>query len=393
MTPRTTRTTVAIVGAGASGLTLAALLHGRGVDCVVLEARSRAYVEERQRAGVLDHFAGQEYIDAGLEERILGGVPADSLLEIRYDGVPRFLNVTELAGGRHGYLVPQQLLVRRLVALLVEEGVDLRFDAADVTVHGIDGPQPRVAYRDADGTLCELDCDYVAGCDGFHGVSRGSIPDEALTTYAFDHGVSLLTVLADAPPPQYALMAISPHGWAAHFSRGPRASRFYLEYRPDGQNLLDQDDWIWAQLRLRLGDDNLVSGPITERDVVEMRSFVVEPMSYGRLFLVGDAAHIIAPIGAKGMNLAVADAGALARALASAQGGDTSLLASYSAACLRRTWNYQEFSRWMTEMMLDAGDDRAVGPFRRQLAKARFDRLFESPPAAAAFGDLMAGIS
>jgi p-hydroxybenzoate 3-monooxygenase len=391
MTERVTSTTVAIVGAGASGLTLAALLHRGGVDCVVLEARSRSYVEERQRAGVLDYCASQVYLDAGLGEPVLGGVPAEGLLEIRVDGVPRLLNVPELTGGRHGYLVSQQLLVRRLIALLVDQGVDLRFDIADVSLHAIDGPRPRVGYRDQNGVPGQFECDYVAGCDGFHGVSRNTIPDRALTTYTFDDGNALLTVLADAAPPKYPLMAISPDGWAAHFARGPRASRFYLEYGTATANLLD-DESIWAQLRLRLGDDTLPTGPITDRDVVEMRSFVAEPMSFGRLFLVGDAAHIIPPIGAKGMNLAVVDAATLARAVAAAQHGDGSLLAAYSATCLQRTWNYQEFSRWMTEMMLDAGNGSGTGPFRRRLARARLDRLFESPPAAAAFADLMAGL-
>ena len=259
-------------------------------------------------------------------------------------------------------------------------------------LHDLDGERPRVTYRDAAGVEHELAGSYVAGCDGFHGVSRRSIPDGVLTTYSFDHGIGWYTVLADAPPPRYPLMGVSSLGFAAHFARGPRASRFYLQYRTGEDPRGWSDELTWGQLRQRLGDGALPDGPITDREIVEMRSFVVEPMAYGRLFLAGDAAHIITPMGAKGMNLALADAYALARALTAAErGGDDGPLRGYSALCLRRTWDYQEFSRWFTEMVHDAGDDSAGGPFRRKLATARLDRLFSSPPAAAAFADLMAG--
>jgi p-hydroxybenzoate 3-monooxygenase len=386
-------TTVAIVGAGPAGLTLAALLSTVDIPCVVLEKRGRDRVEQRQRAGVLDHRAGRIFEDFGLADRILAGAPLESLLEIRYEGVPRFLDVPGLSGGRPSRIVPQQLLVRRLVELLTERGADLRFDARDAALHGIDGDRPTVTYRDAGGVAHEVSCEYIAGCDGFHGVSRHAIPEDTVTSYAFDHGISWLTVLADAPPPRYPLMAVSRHGFAAQFARGPRASRFYLQYRPEDDPRGWSDEHIWRQLRLRMGDEALPDGPVTERDNVDMRSFVVDPMSYGRLFLVGDAAHVITPMGAKGMNLALTDAEALARALAAAvRDGDDARLRGYSATCLQRTWDYQEFSRWFSEMVHDAGDGSAVGPFRHRLAKARLDRLFHSAPAAAAFADLMAGI-
>jgi p-hydroxybenzoate 3-monooxygenase len=385
-------TTVAIVGAGPAGLTLANLLKTLDIACVVVERCSRSYVEQRQRAGVLDHRGTRIFDEFGLADRVLGGVPVESLLEIRYDGVPRYLNLPELAGGRYGRLVPQQVLVRRLIAVLVDSDADLRFDALDVALHDIDGTRPTMTYRDAAGLVHEVACDYIAGCDGFHGVSRRSIPDHALTTYSYDHGIAWLTVLADAPPPRYPLMAVSPHGFAAQFARGPHASRYYLQYRPDEDPHQWADERIWQQLRLRLGDDTLPDGPIVERDLVEMRSYVVDPMSYGRLFLVGDAAHIITPMAAKGMNLALTDAEVLARALAAAvRDGDETGLQAYSASCLARTWDYQELSYWFSEMVHDAGDDSVAGPFRRQLAKARLDRLFNSASAAAAFADLMAG--
>jgi p-hydroxybenzoate 3-monooxygenase len=385
-------TTVAIIGAGPGGLTLANLLRSAGIACVVLERQSRSYVEQRQRAGVLEHHAAEIFETWGLADRVLAGVAVDNVLEIRTDGEPRFLNVAELAGGRHSRLMPQQFLVRRLIATFLEDGGDVRFDAAEVALHDITDARPTVTYRDDSGALHEIECDYIAGCDGFHGVSRRSVPDSVFTTYTYDHGVGWFTVMADTPPPRHPLLAVSRHGFAAQFPRGPHSSRYYLQC-PAGDDLEKwSDERIWAQLRSRLGDDALPAGPITEKAVVEMRSFVVDPMSYGRLFLVGDAAHIITPMGGKGMNLALADAEVLARALSAAvRHGDDKQLRSYSATCLRRTWNFQEFSRWMTEMLHDAGDPATAGPFRRELARARLDRLFTSATAAAGFADMMAG--
>ncbi|MFI5897078.1 4-hydroxybenzoate 3-monooxygenase [Actinoplanes sp. NPDC051513] len=376
-------TDVVVVGAGPAGLTLANLLQRNGISCVVLEARDRSYVEERQRAGVLDHYGGRIFEQAGLADQVLAGAPLQTYLEFRYEGEPRLLDVAGLSGGRGGSIVPQQLLVRRLLTTFLDGGGDLRFNARDVELHALE-TSPRVTYGDV-----SLDCSYVAGCDGFHGVSRRSIPEDELTTYTFDHGIGWYTMLADAPPPKYPLMAMGRHGFAAQFPRGPFASRFYLQYKPGEEDPRTwPDEEAWDKLRLRLGDPALKGGAITDREIVEMRSFVVEPMAYGKLFLAGDAAHIITPMGAKGMNLAIADAHVLAGALTSAVRGDDAALRAYSDVCLRRTWDYQDFSRWFTEMVHDIDGD----PFRRKLARARFERLFTNHPAAVAFADMMAGI-
>ena len=284
--------------------------------------------------------------------------------------------------GRSGRSVPQQRVVQRLLSIYLENGGDIRFQALDVAIHDLEGDQPRVTYRDTQGTEHELTCSYVAGCDGHHGVSRRSIPEDALTTYTFDHGIGWYTLLADAPAPKYPLLGISSHGFAAQFSRGPKASRFYLQYWLEDDPREWTDEYAWDQLRLRLNDPDLGGVPFTGREVVEMRSHVVEPMSYRRLFLVGDAAHIITPMGAKGMNLAIADAAVLARAIiATERDGDKEALAAYSPTCLRRTWDYQEFSRWFTEMMHDSGDDSQGRPVPPSLARARVKRLTTSPTA------------
>jgi p-hydroxybenzoate 3-monooxygenase len=377
-------TDVVIIGAGPAGLTLANLLQRNGIACIVLEARDRSHVEDRQRAGVLDHYGGEIFAAAGLSDAVIAGAPREKFLELRYEGEPHFFDGPSRSGGRAGVIVPQQLLVRRLLATFVEAGGDLRFGVADIELQDL--TNPRLAYAGG-----ELTASYIAGCDGFHGVSRRSIPPSELTTYEFDHGIGWYTVLAESPPPWHALMGISSHGFAAQFARGPKASRFYLQYAPGGGDPRDwPDDYTWDQLRLRLGDPALRSGPITDKEIVEMRSFVAEPMSHENLFLAGDAAHIITPMGAKGMNLALFDADQLATALTKAlHDSDDSALRAYSDVCLRRTWDYQEFSHWFTEMVHDAGAQ--PDPFRRRLARARFNRLFTNPTAAAHFADMMAG--
>lgn len=385
----TESTTVVVIGAGPAGMTVATLLRHSGIDCVVLEHRSRDHVAQRQRAGIVETRAVRMFDSWGLSDRVLGGVPYDGILEFRVDGRSHLVSDSDGSDGPAARLCPQQILVQKLTATYLEDGGDLRFEADDVSLHDLNGDRPTVRYRGTDGTPHTITCDFVAGCDGDHGVSRTSVPDGELTAYAFDHGIGWLTVLADAPPPAHPLLAAGRDGFAAHFPRGPHASRYYLQCPPDDHPDAWPADRVWDALRTRLGDPSLVSGPITDREVFRLRSLVHDPMRYGRLFLVGDAAHIVSPMGGKGMNLALYDADLLARAVRDHVRGDDSGLRTYSARCLRRVWNDQEFSHWLTRTLHDAGD---AEPFPRNLARARLDRLFNSPAAARAFAELMTGL-
>jgi p-hydroxybenzoate 3-monooxygenase len=324
--------------------------------------------------------------------QLLGSFPAGNTLEIRVDGETRLLGEDAYSRDAAAQAVPQQMLVRNLIAAFLADGGDLRFEAADVTLHGLDGERPVVSYTDADATAREIACDFVAGCDGDHGVSNASVPDGAMSTYTLDYGISWLTILADAPPPRYALMAVGRHGYAAQYARGPRASRFYLQCPPDDK----PEDWsadrIWEQLRLRLHRPDLPTGPISETEVFPLRSLVREPMSYGRLYLLGDAAHVISPMGAKGMNLALYDAEVFAAAVRDfTRDGDGSGLTAYSDVCLARTWKYQEWSYWMSEMLHNMSGSNA-DPFRARLARARFERLADSPAATRYWAEMMTGL-
>jgi p-hydroxybenzoate 3-monooxygenase len=384
-------TTVAIVGGGVSGLTLATLLRKSGVDCVVLERLSRDYVEARQRAGLVEYRGIRMFREWDLEH-LLGRFPAHNMLEIRVDGETRLFGADPYTSEYSAQLVPQQALVRNLIKDLLDNGGDLRFEAVDVTLHGLGSARPVVRYTDGDGTAREIECDFVAGCDGDHGVSNASVPGDAVTAHTFDYGITWLTILADAPPPHYPLMATGQRGYAAQYFRGPATSRFYLQVDPADT----PGDWpperIWAELRHRLHCPDLPAGPITETEVFPLRALVREPMSYGRLYLLGDAAHVISPMGAKGMNLALYDAEVFATAVRDfTRTGDDSGLRAYSDTCLARTWRYQEWSHWQSDMIFGLCPANA-DPFRQRLARARFERALGTDAGVRAWAELWPGL-
>ncbi|WP_020670945.1 4-hydroxybenzoate 3-monooxygenase [Amycolatopsis nigrescens] len=385
-------TTVVIVGAGVAGLTLGNFLLRRGIDCVIVEKRSREYVEQRQRAGVIDTRAARMFREWGLEDRVIGGAPFESAMNFRIDGETRPLEFGQDDHG-DGRFCPQQVLVRNLIDVFVSDGGDLRFDA-EVSVENIDGDEPLVRYRDSAGSTRVISCEFVAGCDGDRGVSRTAIPSESLTRYSHEYGYAWLTILAEVPANHQSMMALHPHGFAGQFARGPQASRFYLQCPLDSSTSEWTDERIWDELETRFGEPMASRGRIASTQLVPLRSVVYSPMSYGRLYLLGDAAHIVPPMSAKGMNLALHDAEAFANAVVRhTNDQDSSLLDSYSSTCLRHVWNYQAFATWWTELVHNAGDASYQGEFRHQIARADLTRLFESGSANRLFSEFITGLN
>jgi p-hydroxybenzoate 3-monooxygenase len=376
-------TQVGIVGAGPAGLFLSHLLHLAGIDSIVVEDRTRDYVEHRVRAGVLEQGTVDLMRDTGLSDRMDREGLVHRGIEIRFDGRRFRVPMSDLAGGRAITIYGQQEVVKDLIAARLAAGGDIRFEVDDVRIEGIDG-SPSIRYS-RDGQEHIIECDFVAGCDGFHGVSRATIPAGVLTEYHHEFPFAWLGILAAvAPSTDELIYARHDLGFALHSLRSPSISRLYIQVDPTE----DIDDWpddrIWEQLRIRLATDGweLRDGPVIEKNIAPMRSFVVEPMQFGRLFLAGDAAHIVPATGAKGLNLAVADVFVLARAFTEWYArGAAHLLEQYSATCLRRVWRAQEFSNYMSAMLHRyPGDD----PFRDRLQLARLETLTVSEPAARA---------
>ncbi|WP_064458048.1 4-hydroxybenzoate 3-monooxygenase [Streptomyces hygroscopicus] len=388
MTETSAQTTVVIVGAGVAGLTLGNFLLRNDIDCVVLEKHPRAYVEGRQRAGTIDSFGVRMFREWGLEEVLEGDPIPDSEGGFYIDGEAMPLDMED--DDHESLYCPQQVLVRNLTDVFLREGGDLRYQAADVSLEDITGERPRVRFRDADGTAQAIDCDIVAGCDGFHGVSRRTIPASALTEYAHEYPYSWLSVLA-AVPAKPSGMAIHSLGLAGMIPRGPHASRIYLQCRVDDTPEQWPDERVWSELEARFGTA-VSAGEIIDKRIVPLRSVVFDPMSYGKLYLLGDAAHIVPPMSAKGIHLALHDTEVFARAvIRQVKEGDPSLLGSYSETCLPHIWNYQAFAAWITDVMHNAGFTGYEGEFRKQIARAELQRQFASEAANKLFSELMAG--
>ncbi|HEX7300660.1 MAG TPA: 4-hydroxybenzoate 3-monooxygenase [Solirubrobacteraceae bacterium] len=386
-------TRVGIVGAGPAGLLLAHLLSRQGIDCVVLEARSRDYVEARVRAGVLEQTTVDLLDEAGVADRLHREGLVHEGLELRFDGGGHRIDLSALTGGRAITVYGQQEVVKDLIAARLQAGGDLRFEVEDVRLHGLDGERPSIRFRH-EGSDHELRCDVVAGCDGFHGVCRDVIPDGVLSVYQREYPFAWLGILAEvAPSSEELIYCRHDRGFALHSMRSPRLTRLYLQCAPDETLDTWPEERIWAELQTRLATDDgwtLEEGPIVEKGITPMRSFVVAPLRYGRLFLAGDAAHIVPPTGAKGLNLAAADVRVLSEALEAWYArGDSAGLDAYSDTCLRRVWRVQHFSWWMTSMLHRfPGDD----PFEAELQRSQLRYVCSSRAAATTLAENYVGL-
>ena len=389
------RTQVAIIGAGPAGLLLGQLLHQRGIDSIVLEAKSRHYIENRVRAGVLEYQTVDTLRAAGAGERLMQEGLKHEGVELLFNRQRHRIDLQALAG--HSVTVyGQQEVVKDLVAARVVTGRPLYFEVEDVVLHGIDGEAPSVRFR-AGGVEQVVDCDFIAGCDGFHGVCRSSMPASVLRLYERVYPFAWLGILADVKPASDEIIyANHERGFALLSMRSPTVSRLYLQCEPDEDLSKWSDERVWQELQVRLSTEDgfrLETGPVLQKSVTPMRSFVAEPMHHGRLFLAGDAAHIVPPTGAKGMNLAVADVRVLSDALTHFYAGTgaarSERLDAYSATCLRRIWKVQRFSWWVTSMLHRSHEDTEFDR-RRQLAE--LDYVTSSPAAALTFAENYVGL-
>jgi p-hydroxybenzoate 3-monooxygenase len=386
-----TRTQVGIVGAGPAGLTLAHLLHLEGIDSVVIESRTREYVEARIRAGVLEQGTADLLTEAGVGERMQREGIVHNGIELQFDGERHRISFDELTG-KAIVIYGQTEVVKDLIEARLDSGRPLLFEVDDVAVADLETERPRLTFRH-DGAAQALECDVIAGCDGFHGVCRPSIPAGVLSEFSREYAFGWLGILA-AVAPSIGELVYSAHerGFSLLSLRTPELSRYYLQCRPDEDLTAWPDERIWEELQIRVGLPGwtLTEGPVLEKGVTGMRSFVVEPMQYGRLFLAGDAAHIVPPTGAKGLNLAIHDVRVLAGAIVDwYRSGDEEPLERYSDERLRRVWRAEHFSWWMTSMLHLPPDEDAFG-YRLRLSQLRY--VTSSEAAATSLAENYVGL-
>jgi p-hydroxybenzoate 3-monooxygenase len=387
------KTQIGIVGAGPAGLMLAHLLHQRGIHSIILEARTRQYCEERIRAGVLEQGSVDMLRTADVASRLDKEGMRHEGIEIGANHRRHRVPLAELTRGKAVTVYGQHEVVKDLIARRIADGGDIRFECDDVTLHGIEGDRPSLRCLH-NGEEVQIHCNFIAGCDGFHGISRPTIPTAALERYERAYPFAWLGILAEAPPSREELVYMhGERGFALYSMRSPSITRLYLQCRPDEQIENWSDDRIWAELHARLHCTDgwaPTQGRVLQKSITGMRSFVTEPMQYGSLYLAGDAAHIVPPTGAKGMNLAMTDVWVLAEAFHKFyKEGARGRLENYSAICLRRVWKAQRFSWWMTSL-LHRFEDACPFDQRRQLAE--LDYVTSSVAAATSLAENYVGL-
>lgn len=384
------RTQVGIIGAGPAGLMLSHLLHLAGIESIIIENRSREYIEHRIRAGLIEQWATDMLVETGVGERMQREAMFHDGNHLCFNGATHHLNFKELVG-KGITIYGQQEVVKDLVAQRLKDGGQIIFEVEDTAVHDFGTDKPSITFR-KDGKDQRIDCDFIAGCDGFHGICRPSFPEGALTFYDREYPFGWLGILTDSPPPDDELIySYHDRGFALYTMRSPTISRLYVQVDHDEDVNNWPDDRIWEELHIRLqGTRKLQEGKILQKGVTPMRSFVCEPMQTGRLFLAGDAAHIVPPTGAKGMNLALADVRVLSRALSAYyKSRNTDLLESYSTTCLERVWKGQRFSWWMTQIFHVFPNEV---PFDRRRQLAELDYIVNSRAAATSLAENYAGL-
>jgi p-hydroxybenzoate 3-monooxygenase len=388
--PARTRTQIGIVGAGPAGLLLSHLLALRGIDSVLVENRSRAYCEARQRAGVLEDGSVTLLREAGLAGRLDREGLEHGGIYLQFGGQRHHIDFRDLTG-RTVTVYAQTEVVKDLIEARAAAGGQVEFDVTGTEVDDLDTRRPVLRYTSADGTRHEVTCDAIAGCDGFHGICRPAVPAGLLTVWEREYPYAWLGILADVPPSTDELIyAHHPGGFALHSLRSPLVSRLYLQVAPDEEISAWPDDRIWAELQRRFAVPGweLKEGPVLDKGITPMRSFVSAPMRHGRLFLAGDAAHIVPPTGAKGLNLALGDVAVLARALEELLRGDPRRADSYTGDCLDRVWRRTHFSWWMTTMLHTAP---GADPMDAELQLAQLRYVTTSRAAAASLAENYTG--
>ncbi|MSQ24418.1 MAG: 4-hydroxybenzoate 3-monooxygenase [Chloroflexi bacterium] len=387
------RTQVGIIGAGPAGLVLSHLLALEGIESVVLESRSRQYVERRMRAGLLEQGTVDLLCEAGVGDRLRREALVHHGIELMINGTRHRIPLTELTG-KSVFIYGQHEVVKDLIEARLNAHGQILFESEAVDINGLDSDLPTIRFR-GNEAIEELRADFVVGCDGFHGVSRAAIPSGAVVEFQKTYPFSWLGIFAAVPPSNDELIySYSERGFALHTMRSPQLTRLYLQCATNEVIQNWSDDRIWNELHARFPDPDwtLNEGPIVEKGITDIRSYVIEPMRYRRLFLAGDAAHIVPPTGAKGMNLAIFDARVLADAMVDwYRSGRTDLLESYSGTCLRRVWRVQHFSWWYSEMLHKLGDGEDSS-FQQQLQLSQLRYITTSRAAMTSLAENYVGL-